>query len=100
AYEKGQDLLKKKKIADARKELEKAVEIYPGYASAWYELGRAKEAQSDPEGARTAYLQALSVDAKYLHPYRQLVGIYVKEKKWQEAADASSKLVKLDPVDF
>ena len=42
----------------------------------------------------------MTVDAKYLNPYRPLLGIYVKEKKWQEAADASSKLVKLDPVDF
>jgi len=100
AFEKGSDLLKKKKIADGRKELERAVEIYPAYAAAWYELGRAKELQNDTEGARSAYLQALTVDAKYLNPYRPLLSIYVKEQKWQDAADASSKLIKLDPVDF
>jgi tetratricopeptide (TPR) repeat protein len=100
AFEKGSDLLKKKKIADGRKELERAVEIYPDYAAAWYELGQAKELQSDTEGAQAAYLKALTVDAKFLNPYRPLVGIYVKQQKWQEAADASGKLIKLDPVDY
>ena len=34
------EALRKSKIADAQKNLEKAVELYPQYASAWYELGR------------------------------------------------------------
>jgi tetratricopeptide (TPR) repeat protein len=100
AFDKGSDLLKKKKIADGRKELERAVEIYPAYAAAWYELGQAKELQSDTEGAQAAYMKALTVDAKFLNPYQPLVGIYVKQQKWQEAADASGKLIKLDPVDY
>src|SRR5437762_5990298 len=43
AFDKGRDFLKKKKAAEAEKELEKAVQIYPKYSNAWFELGRIKE---------------------------------------------------------
>src|SRR6185503_9186881 len=52
AYEKGLDLMKKKKLDDAVKSeaiknYEKAVELYPNYASAWYELGKLRQAKGD-----------------------------------------------------
>ena len=40
AFEKGQELLKKNKPADAREEFEKAVQIDQVYAAAWCELGK------------------------------------------------------------
>ena len=100
AFDKANDLLKKKKPAEAQAEFEKAVQVYPKYAAAWYGLGRVREAQNNVDGARQAYAQALNSDSKYLLPYRQLVGIAVKEQNWQEVAETSGKLVKLDPVDF
>ena len=100
AFDKGHDLLKKKKVPEAQKELEKAVELYPQFATAWFDLGLAREMQKDAEGARKAYEQAIASDSKYLYPYRQMVGLYVKEQKWAEVADVSGRLVKLDPVDF
>jgi len=100
AFDKGNDLLKKKKPAEAQKEFEKAVELYPKYATALYALGRTRETQNDLDGARKAYDQALASDPKYLYPYRQLVGLAVKAQNWQEVAETSGKLVKLDPVDF
>lgn len=39
AYEKGLEALKKKKSDDAQKSFQKAVEVYPKYASAWFQLG-------------------------------------------------------------
>jgi tetratricopeptide (TPR) repeat protein len=100
AFDKGREFLKKKKDPEAAKEFEKAVEIYPKYSTAWFELGRLKEQQSDAEGALKAYSQALAADPKYLNPYRQLAGMYVKDQKWKDAADTTSRLIKLDPVDF
>jgi tetratricopeptide (TPR) repeat protein len=100
AFDKGRDLLKKKKDAEAEKEFEKAVEIYPKYSTAWNELGKLKEQKNDTEGAVKAYTQALAAEPKYLYPYRQLAGIYMKDQKWQEVADTTSRLIKLDPVDF
>src|SRR5262249_8687766 len=46
AYDKGHDLLKKKKIPEAEKELDKAVQIYPKYSTAWFELGRIRESRN------------------------------------------------------
>ncbi len=43
AYDKGLEDQKKNKPDDAQKEFQKAVEVYPKYASAWYELGRVYE---------------------------------------------------------
>jgi tetratricopeptide (TPR) repeat protein len=100
AYDKGLDLLKKKRDEEAEKDFEKAVEIYPKYSTAWFEIGKLKESQKDVEGARKAYAQALAADPKYINPYRQLVGISFKEANWKDASDTSSRLLKLDPVDF
>jgi len=43
AYDKALQELRKNQPAQAAKELRKAVEIYPEYAAAWYELGRIEE---------------------------------------------------------
>ena len=40
AFEKGLEQEKKNKWEDAQKSFEKAVQIYPRYATAWYQLGR------------------------------------------------------------
>src|SRR5262245_59985749 len=100
AYDKGRDLLKKKKVPEAEKELEKAVELYPKYSTAWFELGRIREGKNDTEGARKAYGQALAADPKFINPYRQLAGMSFKEQNWQDVADTTTRLIKLDPVDF
>ncbi len=100
AFDKGRDYLKKSKDTEAEKEFEKAVGIYPKYSTAWFELGKLKEKNNDMEGARKAYGQALAADPKYLNPYRQLASISVKEQNWKDTADTTSRLIKLDPVDF
>ena len=100
AYDKGQDLLKKNKDEEAEKNFEKAVDIYPKYSTAWFEIGKLKESRKDVEGARKAYAQALAADPKYINPYRQLMGISVKEQNWRDTSDTTSRLIKLDPVDF
>jgi len=100
AYEKGRDLVKKKKVAEAQKEYEKAVQVYPKYSYAWFELGRVHESQNNMEEARKAYAEALAADPKYVSPYRQLANIAFKEQKWQEVADTTDRVLKLDPVDY
>ena len=46
AYEKGQQAAKKKKWPEAEENLQKAVENYPKFAAAWYELGSVYQQQS------------------------------------------------------
>ncbi len=100
AFEKGTEALRKSKIADAQKNLEKAVELYPQYASAWYELGRINEAQKDTGQARACYSQALAADAKFVKPYLRMALLSAAESNWQEVVDQTSRVMKLDSVDF
>jgi tetratricopeptide (TPR) repeat protein len=100
AYEKGREAARKKKWEDARSQFEKAVEIYPKYASAWYELGTVHEQSQRAAEARKAYEQSLAADAKYVNPYMRLAAMAAMERKWQEVADTSDRVLKLNPVDF
>lgn len=100
AYEKGREQMRKKKSADAQKELEKAVQIYPKYAVAWHELGLLYEQQNNAEQARKAYGEALAADPKFVKPYMQLAGLSARENKWQEVADTTDRVLRLNPLDF
>jgi tetratricopeptide (TPR) repeat protein len=100
AFEKGRNEFKKEKLENAQKEFEKAVTVYPKFATAWFELGRVQEERTDVEGARKSYGQALEADPKFVSPLLSLAAMSMREKQWQEAADYTSRLLKLNPVDF
>lgn len=100
ALDKARDLMKKGKADDAQKELTKAVEIYPKYSSAWFELGKIQESKGNIEEARKSYAQSLAADPKYVYPYRNLFMLSLKEQKWEDVADTTARLIKLNPFDF
>ncbi len=102
ALDKSRELMKKNppKIDEAQKELEKAVQMYPKYAVAWQELGVIHEKRSHVEDARKAYAAAIEADSKYVNPYLQLAQIAAREQKWQDVADTTDRIVKMNPVDF
>jgi len=100
AYEKGRDLLRKKKNEEARKEYEKALGLYPKYAVAWYELGLVHEMASREEDAAGAYAKALEADAKFIKPYLNIAALQSRKQQWKEAAETTQKAIKLNPYDF
>jgi len=100
AWEKGTQALTKNKPADAAKDFEKAVEIYPKFASAWFDLGRARLAQQDTAGAKEAMLKSIDVDDKLVGPYVELGQLAAKEQKWDDTAKYLDRVLHLDPVDF
>lgn len=100
AFEKSRDLLKKKKLPEAQKELEKATSLYPKYATAWYELGRVYEAQNQVEPARKAFQSSIDADPKYVNPYLNLSGIFAKEANWEKTAELTAKALKLNPFEY
>jgi tetratricopeptide (TPR) repeat protein len=100
AFEKGMDRMKKKKADEAQKEFEKAVELYPKYAVAWYELGAIHRSQNRIEDARKAFEQSLAADNKFVKPYLDMALIAAGESKWQDVADTTDRLIRLNPVDF
>jgi tetratricopeptide (TPR) repeat protein len=100
AYDKGLEANKKKKFGDAQTDFEKAVEAYPKYATAWYELGLLQAGQGKMDMARSYFDKALECDPKYVQPYLQISILELQASHWQGLADATDKLVKLDPFDY
>jgi tetratricopeptide (TPR) repeat protein len=100
AYQRGLEALKKNKIEDAEKEFEKAVDFYPKFAEAWFQLGLVHERFARPLEARYAYAQSIAADSKFIHPYERLYLLGFKESKWREVADNSDRVLRLDPIDY
>ena len=94
------DAVKKKKWDEAEKNFEKAVEVYPRFATAWYELGLLQAGQSKMDMAQSYYKRALECDPKYMKPYLQLAILHLNGKHWQDLADVTEKTVKLDPFTY
>jgi tetratricopeptide (TPR) repeat protein len=100
AYQKGIKALQKSKWDEGETQFQKAVDIYPKFAAAWFELGRALEQQNKFDEARKAHAEAIAADAKFVSPYLQLAGLAAREGKWREVVDTTNHIVKLNPINF
>jgi tetratricopeptide (TPR) repeat protein len=100
AYEKGLAALKKNKPDDARKQFEMAVRAYPGFAAAWFEVGKLESGQGAFDDALRSLNTAIQADPKYAEPYLTLAAIYAVQKQWQKVADATNTLAGLNPYDY
>jgi Tfp pilus assembly protein PilF len=96
AFDKGRKAGTEKKFDDAVKELNKAVTIYPQYASAWSLLGEIHRLQNQFEPAKKEYAQALAADPKFVNPYFGLAAMAILENKWTEAAQLTDQLIELN----
>jgi len=97
AYTKGLDDIKKTKWTDAEKDLSKAVELYPKYAIAWFDLGRVYQQESKSDDAARAYLEATKIDPKYLSPYANLATMAAAQQKWNDVDQYTTQMLKLNP---
>lgn len=100
AYERGVNAAKKNKLAEAEKELRKAVEVYPKYAEAWTELGKLLISRKQYAQARAALDEAVAADPRFVFPHEQLYMLAFEEANWQELADRTDHLLRLNPYDF
>jgi tetratricopeptide (TPR) repeat protein len=100
AFDKARDAAKKQKWDEAEKDFQKAVDIYPKYATAWYQLGLIQQEKKNEDAARKSYAQALAADSKFVSPYQELAAMAAREQKWQEVIDNTDHLLRLNPVDF
>jgi hypothetical protein len=100
AYEKGQQKARKEKWEEATALFSKAVEIYPKYASAWYDLGRMQFRNNDVGAARHSFEQSIAADPKFVNPYRGLAELDLTEKRWPELVTVTTQLLALNPVNF
>jgi tetratricopeptide (TPR) repeat protein len=100
SYDKGLDLIRKKKFDEAAVEIAKATDAYPKYAVAWFDLGRLYEIQKKPREAIDAFQKALTADPKFVKPYSNLALLQAQQKDWERSAETSAKGIRLNPIEF
>ncbi len=96
ALDKGYDLEKNKRWDAAEKSFQKAVNIYPQYAVAWFELGRLQILKKDVAGAKHSFESSLAADANFANPYLGLARIESQEQAWQPLADLTARSISLN----
>ena len=100
AFEKGREALRKEKQPEAEKQFRKAVELYPGYASAWYELGRMEEGRNQMKEATADFKKSIDADPKYVSPYLNLSNITAHDADWAQTLDLTDRALHLNSVEF
>jgi tetratricopeptide (TPR) repeat protein len=98
AYERGLQSMLKNRTEDALKDFEKAVGIYPKYADAWMNLGKAHLEVQRIGPAREAFTQAILCDPKLVEPYVDLGLLAARDQDWRESAKYLDRAMELDPV--
>jgi hypothetical protein len=96
-FQKGCQEAKKGKWDAARGRFQKALAIDSKYAEAWLALGQVQVQQGQFDAARQSFQQALRADSKLVGAYSELAGLALQEKNWQELADATDRILQLDP---
>jgi TolA-binding protein len=100
AYQKGQQKATKGKWDEAQQLFTHAVEIYPRYAVAWFDLGRIQLRNNDTASARHSFEQSIAADPKYVNPYRGLAELDALQQNWPDLVTVTSQLLALNPVSF
>jgi tetratricopeptide (TPR) repeat protein len=99
AYEKGRELLKKEKAEEAVRNFQKAVDLYPKYATAWFQLGLL-QTRDQAEQAEVSFTKSIEADPKFVSPYLSLTLLLEKNKRWDKALELCDAVIKLNPTDF
>jgi tetratricopeptide (TPR) repeat protein len=100
AFEKGRDEEQKKKWDAAEKRFQEAVQLYPKFAAAWLELGRAQLHRKDEADARQSWEQAVAADPQFVTPHQLLAGLAFQQQQWQEVLDQTGAVLRLNPLSF
>ena len=99
AYEKALKI-KAAKPAEAEKELNKAVQIYPQFAAAWTLLGDMHREHSEFDAARNDYTQAVAADPHFVNPNYGLAMIAAHEKNWDDTIRFTDQVIKLNSAAY
>jgi len=97
-YEKGLKAERNGRLPDARQYFNKAVEIYPKYAIAWFQLGAVLQNLAQKDAARKAYTQATTIDTRFLPPYLSLASMAYETGNWTEVLNLTRHIMDLDPL--
>lgn len=97
SFDKGEEQERKGMWAAACESFGKAVQVYPRYAIAWLELGRAQAQQRDFDAAQQSFHQATIIEPTLMEGYVQIARIAIQQQEWKELADATERIVQISP---
>jgi len=100
AYENGIKAQKSGDFSVAQQSFEKAVKIYPKYATAWFQLGNVLQRQNQTAAAQAAYTRASTIDSKFLPPYLALSSFAYRARDWDELLKLTGHILELDPLNY
>jgi tetratricopeptide (TPR) repeat protein len=100
AFRKATDAQKAKRVDEAMRGYEQAVAIFPGYAEAWYQLGKLRLETQQPDAARTALQSAIAADPKYAEAYLSLALLEHAARHWKQLVDATDGLLRCNAIDY
>jgi len=96
-YDKARAEWMNKNINGAEKDLQKAVQIDPKFADAWYELGKMQQQNNKMQQALASYQTATTADPKFISPYERIAELAAQKKQWQVVTNATETALTLDP---
>jgi predicted negative regulator of RcsB-dependent stress response len=100
ALQKGMDLAKKKKFDEAIDSLREAVTLDPGFALAWCELGKLQVAHNHAQEGRQSFEAAARSEPRWPDPLLELSLLDLRAGNWQELADATEQVLRLNSFDY
>ncbi len=80
----------------AQRSLQKAVEIYPGFAEAWYQLGKI-QAKSKSPAAWESLSKSVASDPRFALPYEEMAPLAAQAEKWSELVETTNRALELFP---
>ncbi len=96
-FDQGSRSLQQGKYAAAAKDFEAAIKVYPQYAEAWLDLGRARVSLKQPVPARDAFLKAAQIDSQMPGPPEELGLMAASQNDVVAAAKYLDESLRLDP---
>ena len=81
------------KLKEAKKHLERATKVYPGYAQAWSALGQTWENEQNAEQARVAYERALTAHPDYLTASVRLANLNLVQGHDEDARRVTGRAI-------
>lgn len=84
--------------ASVFRHLEAAVSLYPGYAQAWFEIGRLHLALDSTRKAISAFEMALQADPWFVSPYQPLLLLLRATSDPTRAAEVCKDLRRINPA--
>jgi tetratricopeptide (TPR) repeat protein len=100
ALQQGMDLAKKKEFEKAMDSLRKAVELDPGFAFAWCELGKLQLVHGLAEEAHQSFEAGAKAEPRWPDPLLELSLLDLHARNWKELADVSDRVLRLDSFDY